>query len=195
MTGTRRWLYWASLALPLAGYFGFIAWAEARRSGAPLVTLAIEGYDPRDPLRGHYLQYRFAFEGTHPETMSSWSRSRSCVVEAEQGTGRLLFHPEGERPSRCLYPFPAEFARQPHRFYVQQDRARALESAVRNGQAAVRVHLIGDDQVAIDELLIAGRPVGEAKLEEVDDPLPPLAPERPVPTNDPPGPGDAPARR
>lgn len=189
---TRRWLHWASLFLPLVGYLGFIGWAEARRVGAPTVTLAIEGYDPRDPLRGHYLQYRFAFDETHPEAVPIWSRNASCVVEDPQGAARLLFHPRGEHPSRCVRPFPAEFARRPHRFYVQQDRAHALEIAVRNGRAAVRVHLVDDDEVVVDELLIDGQPVGDVQLKSRDEPLPLPAPERPAPANETPVPADAP---
>ncbi len=54
----KRWLALA-LALPLAGLVLSIAAREAGLSGASEWRIPIAGYDPRDPIRGRFIMFRY----------------------------------------------------------------------------------------------------------------------------------------
>jgi hypothetical protein len=52
-------LRYGLLFIPLFALAGLCLLHEYRRSTGTLWTIPIAGYDPRDMLRGHYLQYQF----------------------------------------------------------------------------------------------------------------------------------------
>jgi GDYXXLXY protein len=167
MTREARWLQLA-VVVPMLGLLVLVARAEVRlRSGASF-RVAIEGYDPRDLLRGHYLQYRFRFD---------WQGESSC--------GRLSAGlPEGIDPSCCVClgskvdSHELAQARQvacdqvgtcdgwleaaslspPLRYFVPERRASELEDALRGREASLALSCGPGGQPAIGELYIDGRP-------------------------------------
>jgi hypothetical protein len=68
-----------ALALPLAVLGLMVADAERARADAGIIRVAIRGYDPRDPLRGHYLRYQFDWNA---ETPFIGEVTRLCVLSA-----------------------------------------------------------------------------------------------------------------
>src|SRR4051812_44812768 len=62
-----------ALLLPIAALGVMIVRAEATTRGGRPWVLSIEGYDPRDLVRGHYLNYRvkWLWEGTSHVCMAS----------------------------------------------------------------------------------------------------------------------------
>lgn len=71
-----------ALALPLAVLALMVAEAERARADAGIIRVAIRGYDPRDPLRGHYLRYQFDWNA---ETPFIGEVRRLCVISAPAG--------------------------------------------------------------------------------------------------------------
>jgi len=57
----NRWLFALALLLPLAGLATSISVRQAALSGASEWAIPITGYDPRDPLRGRYIQFAYAW--------------------------------------------------------------------------------------------------------------------------------------
>jgi hypothetical protein len=55
-----RWL-WATLVFPIVVLVGNAAWSWVDAAGQPRWDLPVTGYDPIDVLRGHYVQYRYAW--------------------------------------------------------------------------------------------------------------------------------------
>lgn len=55
----NRLLFAVAVALPVAGTIGGVARNEASLRGATEWRIPIDGYDPRDPLRGRYIQFSY----------------------------------------------------------------------------------------------------------------------------------------
>jgi hypothetical protein len=159
----------AATALPLLGYVASVGIAEARRAGAPRIQVAIEGYDPRDPVRGHYLMFRVKTEktdeprDTDPNFENSWMtyEEQACLGPEEEGVS-VIYRYSGPPSPDCRQPLPADFVRDSHRFYVQQDAAPLLEKAVREERATVVLILLSPETLTIEALNIDGKPWAEA---------------------------------
>ena len=158
MKDAKNWWIFACL-LPLVGYGGFIALAEWRLHGAPRIDVAIEGVDPRDLLRGRYLVFRVKTQ------QADLGRADACALKEGDGRHALYLADQG-RPltlagpvssAQCDFWVDSRFVRKTHRVYVQEDRARDLEEAVRDGRASVRLALIGSNSARVVELLIDGK--------------------------------------
>jgi hypothetical protein len=141
----RQPWFLVALGLPVVGYLLGIGWAEASLRQAPLVELGIEGADPRDLLRGHYVLYRLRRAHADP----GGDYTAACAVADE--TGRA-------RPPGCGAELPLDFIESTHSFYVQQDRAKALERAVLDGRASIRAAVVSPERVVVRALLVDGRP-------------------------------------
>lgn len=55
----KRALIAAALVLPIVGLAGSVAVHEAAFRGASDWRIPISGYDPRDPLRGNFIQFQY----------------------------------------------------------------------------------------------------------------------------------------
>jgi hypothetical protein len=149
---------------------GSIGLAEAKRRGAPQIEVKIEGYDPRDLFRGQYLQYRIAVEGR--DVAMNTGRVDGMMVGADgiylndacagpknPRLRAVRLHDGVARPSDCEIDLPADFIYETHRFYVQQDRGRDLEDALREGRASVRLRVVSQKEVMVEQLLVDGKPI------------------------------------
>jgi uncharacterized membrane-anchored protein len=165
-----RELRWQQIAvvIPMLGLLVLVARAEVLLRSGTSFRVAIEGYDPRDLLRGHYLQYRFRFD---------WQGESTC--------GRVAGgFPDGLDPSCCLClssdvdSSRLARARQvscdqvsvcdgwlqggsvnpPLRYFVPERQASALEDALRGREAALTVTCGPGGQPAIGDLYLDGQP-------------------------------------
>ncbi|MFA7441544.1 MAG: GDYXXLXY domain-containing protein [Sphingomonadaceae bacterium] len=82
----RSWLL-AALALPIVGLLAGIAVNQAQVRDADTWRLPIEGYDPRDLLRGHYINFRYAWRTAGDPRLCS---RRSCTLCLEKGDGGVV---------------------------------------------------------------------------------------------------------
>lgn len=83
----RRPLILAAVTLPLLGTLGSIAAREAALRGATEWRIPITGYDPRDPLRGRYLAFRYVWTARGDPALCDRGACRLCL---EEGGGRVL---------------------------------------------------------------------------------------------------------
>lgn len=163
------WLQRVFLSLPLVGFLGAIGLAEAARAGAPRYELCIEGFDPRDLVRGHYLLYRFVTSPLHggataPSPKPASADHLACVSVGSDGTASLVtFSPDEAQPTTCKVLLPRSFVDAPHRFYVQEDKGSELEGFVREGRASVEVVIPRGASPSATALLIDGKPAKDAK--------------------------------
>jgi uncharacterized membrane-anchored protein len=159
---------WFAVALPLLAYVGSIGLAEAKRRGAPQIEVKIEGYDPRDLLRGQYLQYRIVADGRTDGSimgagLAPWQqgdvyRSYACASQESGRTWAVRVY-DGARPPECQLDLPVDFIYEAHRYYIQQDRGLKLEEAVREGRASVELRVVSASEVLVQNLLIDGAPI------------------------------------
>jgi hypothetical protein len=153
----------ATLALPVVTLAAMIGDAERGQRAAGTMRVAIQGYDPRDILRGHYLRYRFAWDA---EPGASGRIEKLCVLSAPEdaparvrplpagdggGIGECLFvlngygtaadraAPGATRPPARMTFTPAGVAS--GELYVSEDRAEALERLLREGKVRLTIDL------------------------------------------------------
>lgn len=90
----KRPLVLGLLALPLAGLLANIAYNEVALKGATEWRIPVTGYDPRDPLRGHYIQFRYdwAVSGDVRQCL----RSLNCSLCLESGGAAVRVLAPGE---------------------------------------------------------------------------------------------------
>jgi hypothetical protein len=128
-----RRLRLAALALPLAGLAGLWFQSDAHYLSGTEWEVPIRGYDPRDVLRGHYVEFSYdwpglAERGILPATL--------CLEGTPPVIARVTVH---GGPARCPHPLRAAAgavygaeALQRGRLYVGQARAIALQQQLQN---------------------------------------------------------------
>ena len=172
---TRRLAALIAIALPLVGLAGMWATTERWHRQGTDWLVPVQGYDPRDLLRGHYVEFRYAWPGAEEARFDP-----SATVEPENypfGGCITGTAPEIERVVRmisasdraaCAHPLaPADttvfgtpdLPRQ-GRLYVAQTAGPRLEAQLRNTalQGMIQVRLRSDGTVTPVELTFRPRP-------------------------------------
>lgn len=165
-----------ALALPLAGLAGL--WAQTEhwsRQGSDWLV-PVEGYDPRDLLRGHYVQFRYVWPGAEEPSIDAAASAAvppsypegACLIGAAPRIDRVVRLPDAAARGRCQNVLaPAGFTAigQPDlpregRLYIPQTAGKKLEDQLRNPamQGTIRVRLRSDGTITPIELTFAPRP-------------------------------------
>ncbi|MBP2314405.1 GDYXXLXY domain-containing protein [Azospirillum soli] len=149
---TRRILTLALLILPTLLVAGWALRLAAERDSQPVLRVAIAGYDPRDLLRGHYLQFRLdlpvgddmACACLHPNAADTL-RPTAVAVQCTPPT------------TNCRHPITNP--RQVYRYYAAQERALALQGELLGtpGGASVLVHFHGNGTVSFSDVAVEHR--------------------------------------
>ncbi|MFN3370870.1 MAG: GDYXXLXY domain-containing protein [Sphingomonadaceae bacterium] len=161
-----RWLTALALLLPLVGLGAGIARQEAALDGATRWVIPIEGYDPRDPLRGQYLQFGYAWQ-----TQGDAGRCATpagCVLCLARRDGEVVATvagPETRCPDRVdprlsrieIRPGFAPDQRPAFtaRLFVSEARAPGLEAKLAEGPMAVVARLASDGRLIPDRVIPA----------------------------------------
>ena len=156
-----------AVLFPILGLLALIGRAELNLRAGREWHLPITGYDPRDLLSGHYLRYRYDLAWDPPDACGDAQGAIApacCVCLAPQeGSKEPLFrNVRCDATARCLSWAPGASLAGPQRFFVPEDRARDLEDALRTRRAAIRARVTDDGVVAVDTLLLDGRPWQDA---------------------------------
>jgi hypothetical protein len=162
-----------AVAIPVLGMLAVIGRAElASRDGIEW-TIPIEGFDPRDPLHGQYLEYRYRFRWTGPHTCGPQLPGEELGPDVASGCCLCLSARDGRvdpevRQVQCA-PDPscdallnADAVRGRQRYFIPEDRAEELERALRERPAALRLRVAQDASPVVGELLLGDRPWREA---------------------------------
>lgn len=163
---TRAWLA-AALALPLVGLAVGIAFQETGARGASEWRIPVAGYDPRDPLRGRYINFRYVWTVSGP---AHRCRDAGCDLCLERGGTHVRVVAKGAScptridpvASRIALTYAPEFGAdgQPlaamSRLFVSEASAPRLEALLRRGPMVVRARLTRDGRLINDRLEPAG---------------------------------------
>ena len=150
-----------AVALPIAVILWGVASAERRAALAPHLVFEIEGYDPRDLLRGRYLQFRLRLPGAAPGDCADDDPDCClCVTAGAPGGIAQVARVSCTSSPACDALLPVERASLPLRFYVPEDRAPDLErrllAAAGHGGARADVAIAPDGAVQVRGLLLDG---------------------------------------
>jgi GDYXXLXY protein len=163
----NRWLQGA-VVLPLLGLVVMIARAEIALRSGPSFRVTITGYDPRDLLSGHYLQYRFAFDWRGDNTCGAVATGapveldpHCCVCLTADVDGGPLTPARQVRcddVASCDGWLQAAAVAPPLRYFVPERHAAGIEDALRGRPVSLGVTCGPNGQPAIGDLFIDGRP-------------------------------------
>ncbi|WP_029012549.1 GDYXXLXY domain-containing protein [Niveispirillum irakense] len=155
------------LALLLVPTLVLAGWAlsiRTQRAEQPALRIGVVGFDPRDLLRGHYLQVRLDIGGlAEPLAALGDVPDCVCVTPSAEPSDRPGFAPlpscQPVDIGQCSYPLANP--RQTLRVYVPQSRAADLEEKLRQGLSKldVEVRFAGDGSIAVGKLAVDGVPV------------------------------------
>ncbi len=164
----KRAVLAAALLLPLAGLAAGIALQETGARGASEWRIPVAGYDPRDPLRGRFVTFRYVWSVSGPAHLC---RNAGCDLCLEDAGRHVRAIPKGGScparidpvASRIALTYAPEFGAdgQPlaamSRLFVSEASAPRLEAQLRAGPMQMRARLTRDGRLINDRLEPMGR--------------------------------------
>lgn len=81
-----RW-FWVIVAAQAVFLLAWAGYHELQRTHAPVVRLKTKPVDPRDPVRGDFMQLRYEIAGVAPETIKSLPVGSTAWVTLERKSG------------------------------------------------------------------------------------------------------------
>ena len=154
-----------AVALPVLAILLGIARAELTFARTKDFTFEITGYDPRDLLRGQYLQFRLQLDSaTEREDCSS--AADSCCLCLTELAGKPV--PQIERATcgtarTCDAWLGLEGVTRPQRFYVSDVAAPELERKLQSAMLRHAAHAVmavdSKGRAHVRELLVDGEPI------------------------------------
>jgi uncharacterized membrane-anchored protein len=155
-----------AVVLPLLAVGLGIVRAELFRGRARDFVFEIAGYDPRDLLRGHYLQFRLRIEPL-PVREPCDDRAADCCLCLTRSDPDAV--PYAERAtcttarSSCDGALHIRYLNEPQRYYVPEQSAAALERRLLAAMAHRRAHAVlaidASGQAQVRELRVDGEPI------------------------------------
>jgi hypothetical protein len=139
-----------AVVLPLLAIGLGIGRSELFRSRARDFVFEIGGYDPRDLLRGHYLQFRLRVEPL-PVREPCDDRVDDCCLCLTRADSDAVPYAERARcetaRASCDGALMTRYLNEPQRFYIPERSAEALEKRLLAAMEHRRAHAV----LAIDE--------------------------------------------
>jgi hypothetical protein len=124
----------AALALPVAGLAGLWFQSDSHYHSGTEWEVPIMGYDPRDYLRGHYVEFTYDWPGN--EKLGDIIYDALCLEGEAPVVANVVWLNDGQK---CDHPVRADAsgvyqrdALWRGRLYIGQDRAAKLEEQLRN---------------------------------------------------------------
>jgi hypothetical protein len=170
----------AALTVPIFGLGGLWAQSHYTYQQGTEWEVPIMGYDPRDYLRGHYVEFSYDWPGE--ENLGDIIPAAICLEGKAPSIARVQSLSEGQN---CDHPVrPDTNGVNGHnalfrgRLYVDQNRARALEEQLRNRDQRGIVTIRQREDGSFTPIAIRFRPMTPAEIAERDAPQ--VEEERPV---------------
>ncbi|WP_435416694.1 GDYXXLXY domain-containing protein [Parerythrobacter aurantius] len=179
----------AALALPLAGLAGLWAWTESWTREGTDWEVPVQGYDPRDLLRGHYIQFEYDWPGETVTDENRWFLGAFCIEGKAPTIERIVVRDDVGGCAHFAKAEPASIyggeGLRRGRLYVPQTRAGELEQKLANpdlrGIVTVRQRTDGrilPQSIRFRPLTAGERAEREAGREDDTPPPPAIMPSR-----------------
>lgn len=161
-----------ALVLPLLLLAVMVVRAEWQLAHSDTWHFAIRGYDPRDLLRGHYMQFRL--DVSPSETIDSCSvGAADCCYCLSPGSGleaEVALATCETAADVCGAFVRTEPLHDLRRFYIPEEGRGDMERVLREAAGADRAHLAvavsSTGEPMIEALLIDGQPIRAATADE-----------------------------
>lgn len=166
-----RFARFAAATLPLAGLAALWAMSDRTYNSGTEWEVPIQGYDPRDYLRGHYVEFRYDWPGLGEQSFNL--PQQLCLVGSAPRIERVTVPAEGAAP--CRHPLkPANggvygmSALSNGRLYIGQDRAAELQTQLQNNDHRGIVTIRQREDGSFTPIGIRFRPLTAAEKAERD---------------------------
>jgi GDYXXLXY protein len=152
-----------ALILPLAGFAALWGWTHHRAQQGTDWDVPVQGYDPRDLLRGHYITFQYDWPGLVRADLPASGWGELCLHGRAPVIDRVSVIVRGGCPDYVraddlgsYYPNGLVTGR----LYVPQDKAAGLEVKLRNPalQGVVRFRLRDDGHITPLSIRFRPRP-------------------------------------
>lgn len=161
-----------AILYPFVGLAAIWGWSDYKSRQGTDWEVPIEGYDPRDLLRGHYVEFTYNWPGiTEDELLDA---TRYCIEGTAPKIDKVRVVPINED---CAHPMESDHSGvygisdlSTGRLYVGQDRARELQDRLwdRKQSAYVIVRQREDGRITPQDIIF--RPTSR------DEPMPGAGP-------------------
>ncbi len=132
-----------------------------RDFGGDVWEIPIEGYDPRDLLKGHYLRFRFRFqtaENANSEEKCNGPACCLCLSKNSDGTRKYPSAIKMEcEPARACDAFVLPRPVEGEKYFIPELEATRLEDLLRTGKASLTVTIGRSGEMSFRDLLIDGK--------------------------------------
>lgn len=163
----RREILVGALVLPLLAIGLGIVRAELFLADTNEFTFEVAGFDPRDLLRGHYLQFRVRVDeplAVREPCDDANGHCCLCLTRVAPGAPPLAERATCDTArASCDGALHTRYLDEPQRYYVPEERAHALEERLREAveRRAAQVVLAIDSQgeARVREMLVDGEPL------------------------------------
>ena len=168
MSARNAGLRAAALVLPLIGLA--VAWAVSHQRGEQGTDweVPVQGYDPRDLLRGHYLVFQYDWPGLEDGELPG-PGAMLCMEGEAPRIDSVEIVPAG---MRCPRPVRAAFGDTlaAGKLYIPQDKARGLEAQLADPalRGIVTLRVRDDGRYTPMGIRFEPRPPGEAPDETAE---------------------------
>jgi hypothetical protein len=157
---------WFAVWLPVLGLAALAARGEFLQHAGPRFRLPIAGYDPRDLISGHYLNYRYELDWQGESSCGPLSEGRPTLLDAsccvcltrDGASGVAARQLACGAPQRCDGWLRSSELVPPRRYHVPEERAADLHAAFGRHRASVEVVAGPGGTPAVGELLLDGLP-------------------------------------
>ena len=144
-----------AIAFPIIVLLALMFYKQHIINTGKTVVLAIEGFDPRDLLSGHYLNYRIDYQAENQCDLSLAS-TQLCLQPYRR------FAEGGQLDADCqLYLNGScrngRFKAGIERYYIPETDAKELDKLVRESRGELVVSINKNGQAVIKDLLIDGK--------------------------------------
>lgn len=167
----RRALRLAAVLAPALGLAALWGMSDRTYNTGTEWEVPIEGYDPRDYLRGHYVEFSYDWPGLGERRFDIVPEALCLEGDAPRLTRAVMA--SASRP--CAHPLRSDGtgvygydALWRGRLYVGQDRARRLEESLRNRDQRGIVTIRQRDDGSFTPISIRFRPLNAAEMAERD---------------------------
>jgi hypothetical protein len=183
----RRSFLAIAVALPLVVLALGIVRSERHLADGRRWTFDVTGYDPRDLLRGHYIQYRLVFEDADLPVVGAVDGAPCDDETGETCCLCLLGDLENGRTlverttcelarSECEGALQLRYLGELQRYYIAEERAAELtqifQDASRGNRARLVVAIDAAGRPQIDTLLVDGMAIEQARRPAAPSGLP-----------------------
>ncbi len=146
-----------ALLIPILIVIGAIGKSEYQLANGETWRFKISGYDPRDLLRGHYVTYQVEFDWEKDKGICK-NKKKCCLCFKRKkdplASVKVSKMSCSKAIDRCDGLMQEKFLPELRKYFIPEDKGKALEKAIRKKNAEILLELSKDGRPIVRDLLV-----------------------------------------